>query len=349
MYLGVRLAVRECLHREYKEFCLKNNICEYYDQHTIKGIVGTGILPKSFNHVVYDSLKRYIYDYVPKYASAFSNTNLGKEKIGTLYIGINDFGEVTGIPLVGTDIDMDFINKHVNRATSMCLKGVDDVTKKAYTDKIKVTITKLKKDTNLLCDTTQELLNMMVPLEREYNESYSKYLNDRDEWVRNIKMYSSKLELVLHEAKADIITFIGDASPSAKAALSTPEFLHIDISNLEEKKNDPDHYIYWLIRYKDLIIGNLLQNKPRPPLMPRCFSVPFNMITHLSELRHKIVKNTPDVKYYMLTIEFPGNDGSGVALAYKNNFEDTWDIRKRIYDPNDIYGPCVMPTYGSSE
>ena len=98
MLLGEQLNSNESMEIEYKEFCFKRNIYNYFSKKQIKHILLTGKLDESFNSKIYDNIRVYFNTYIPKYASAFYNSNIQN---GVLKIGINDYGEVTGIPYIG--------------------------------------------------------------------------------------------------------------------------------------------------------------------------------------------------------------------------------------------------------
>ena len=99
VYLGEKLNEKESLQTEFKEFCLKNNVYNYYSHQDLEQIVISGKLFENFNTIIHDNIKHYFLCYIPRYASAFSNCDDIKE--GVLTIGINDYGEITGIPYIG--------------------------------------------------------------------------------------------------------------------------------------------------------------------------------------------------------------------------------------------------------
>ena len=99
MFLGYHNNQNETIDTEYKEFCIKNNIFNFYSSDEIEKIIYTGIIDNhtTFNELIISNLQLYFDLYIPKYASSFCNTDV---KNGSLHIGINDFGEITGIPFL---------------------------------------------------------------------------------------------------------------------------------------------------------------------------------------------------------------------------------------------------------
>ena len=99
MYLGEQMKESETLENEYKEFCIKTNLFDYYTQLDLDDIIKTGKFDGSiFNNMILDNLNLYCDIYVPKYGSSFTNSKI---KNGSLQIGVNDNGEVTGVPFYG--------------------------------------------------------------------------------------------------------------------------------------------------------------------------------------------------------------------------------------------------------
>ena len=108
MFLGEQINSKESLHNEYKEFCIKSNIYDHYRSEELNNIIRTGKIDKCFNNIINENLQLYFNIYVPKYASAFSNSNV---KNGNIQIGVNDQAEVTGIPYYG-NLDKEKIQCH---------------------------------------------------------------------------------------------------------------------------------------------------------------------------------------------------------------------------------------------
>ena len=69
VYLGEQLSHNESLEHEYKEFCLKLNVFNYYDYEELEKIIVNGKLPSDFNTIIDDNILHYFAFYVPRYAS----------------------------------------------------------------------------------------------------------------------------------------------------------------------------------------------------------------------------------------------------------------------------------------
>ena len=60
MILGDYFDTKENLYKEYKEFCFKDNIYNYFTKHQVDTIIYEGKLPKKFDCIVVHNLQKYI-------------------------------------------------------------------------------------------------------------------------------------------------------------------------------------------------------------------------------------------------------------------------------------------------
>ena len=97
MYLGgIYGDGRETTELEFKELCIKNPNPRFNDTE-LKQIIETGYWDDKVTLAVNSSLKFYMDYILPKYISSFVNSNIN----GKLLIGIDDCGEITGVPYRG--------------------------------------------------------------------------------------------------------------------------------------------------------------------------------------------------------------------------------------------------------
>ena len=343
MILGACFGEHECLCREFKEFCLKVNVLDYYSERTVKAIVSDPLfkLTHQFNEMMYDNIRRYIYSYIPKYASAYSTCSLEPYQKGELYIGISDFGEITGIPLYDATLESSTVEAYVIDALRTYTRGVN-TSKHIYTDKVVVSVEQLDIDMSYLYDNTKEVLEVAQIRQREYDNTYKKYLNDREEYLKQLASYTCKLSAVVNENRAEFEKYVKDNSGTNH--IEIPEVIGaINFSTLEERRDDTTHYLHYLLRFKDQAVSSLFKNKPRPPLVPRCLNASFSLITHLSDLRACFIGRNPGkMRYFVIKVIFSGNIDSDGYLQYKHHHHpDTWEVRRRVYSPDCPYGPCL--------
>jgi hypothetical protein len=341
----------ESIRHEFKEFCMKCPITEFFSQEQIIDIVQSGNLPNEFNQAIDYNIDMYFRQYFPKYAACFSATQIDK---GVLTIGVNDQSEITGIPYVGELNALQF-----KRRVMSCLKylrGVPSMTKDThefkndYIQKIEVKLIEL--DTTkcdlFLYDVSEDLLQKYTKQKKRYDEEYKNYLIKREKWLDELNMYSCNLNKMIQHHKHKIHNYIQKEKGKQFAEKMMQEInsrLPLPFPNPEILKSDwktnHDNFLYWLFEFKDNAVKRIGKTlKPYPPKVPKTFNAHITMLTQLTDLRHRFIKNTPDIKYYIVQIHFPGNVNEDEYLQFYNPYKKTWNSRSRSW--NDYHGPCCI-------
>lgn len=172
MFLGDILDICEDVNIEYKEFCFKMNIFEYFAKSTLRTIINTGKFSNNFNDILLKNILTYFRIYIPRYASAFHNT----KSHGTyhFYIGINDTNEVTGIPFDGNLTKYKYFfqtyiqNVISNNISCVCCLNID------------IKIKKLDTDSDIFDDEyLTELLQKYDAQDQKYNKDYNDYIQKK--------------------------------------------------------------------------------------------------------------------------------------------------------------------------
>ena len=112
---------KESINYEYKEFCLQDT-CSIFNKNEISTILISGKLDDNYNSLVYQSLQHYFYNVIPKYISSYLNANT----FGDIYIGIDDSGEITGIPILN-NINHNIIYDLFYKSISTLLNFFDNI------------------------------------------------------------------------------------------------------------------------------------------------------------------------------------------------------------------------------
>lgn len=343
----------ESIRHEFKEFCMKCPITEFYSHDEIENIVRSGHLPNDFNDAMDHNMDLYFKQYFPKYAACFSATNIDG---GILTIGVNDYSEITGIPYVG-----EMNARHFKRRITNCLKHIracptmssqkdPQEFKREYVERIKIKIVELDttKSNLFLSDVSEDLMKKYEKQKKKYDEDYIAYLAKRDKWLDELNLYSCNLNKMINNHKNRIHNYIQKEKGKHFAQhmmqiinshLPLP-FPNPDILKTDWKDNH-DNFLYWLFEFKDNAIRRIGKTlKPLPPKVPRTYNAPFTILTQLSDLRYRFIKNTPDIKYYIVQIYFPGNQVEDEYLQFYNPYRKTWNSRSRSW--NDDHGPCCI-------
>lgn len=343
MFLGQRLNQPESLTWEYKEFCLKTNAYEYFDIDEIEKIVFTGKIMPEFNTIIQDNLRSYFLSYIPKYASAFSNCDSDK---GVLHVGVDDYGEVTGIPYMGKlniGMILPYLRESLERVrflNGISQDSTTDIMKHIRVKLIKLDITHAS---NILHDTSSDILNDIMKEKAKQEQEYKQYLTSRDEWLYVFNQYCCSLNKVLNKKRSELIAFIAnnqaiDATTKHHIIrqLSHNRAIYISLPLSETNKHNPNDIAYWVCKFKDFMVDKLLQQKPKPPIFNKITYSPIVLFTQLSTLRKLLILNNPKLNYYLIKITF-NNVGN---IEFYNEFKKSWMSMKRVTHP--IYGPCCV-------
>ena len=341
VYLGEKLPEEESLHHEYKEFCLKNNVYNYYSHKDLEEMVVTGKLHRDFNTVIHDNLKHYFLCYIPRYASAFSNCDNIKE--GFLTIGINDYGEITGIPYIG-ELNAANLQSYLENTYKMIrAENNSRKWKQEYLKHIRFEVipVEIKNPSLNLCDMSLDIYNTMKSLQDQYNDQYTKYLLSRDVWIAEFMNYACSINDMLDRRRDEVIHFVEKNAPHPDPIVAfLNSRLPLDYDDLDNRRDNLDDYIYWIFQFKDVIIDKYLGAKPRAPHYPRMCNAPYALMTHLSDMRLKLIRNNKDLRYYMIRIHFSGNIPKSRPLEYFHPMRHTWQSRNRAWSP--FIGPyCI--------
>ena len=158
---------------EFKEFCLENNSLELEE---IIDIIQNGKFNTKLNKLVLSNLFHYLQKYIPKYYASFCNSNL-KSK---LVIGVDDVGEITGIPFKN-NISKNVIIDYIKNKVFPKIIGDKDI------NNFNIEIIKLKKDKSLLYNNSDNLLKSYFEHKKNRDKIF-KFFNDNYlEWHKELE------------------------------------------------------------------------------------------------------------------------------------------------------------------
>lgn len=286
MFLGSQhRPLSESLEVEFKEFCLNEHLIS--DDH-IYEIVKNGKIKnkETFNKEIYKNIKHYFYKYIPKYTSAFVNANIN----GNLIFGVNDFGEITGIPFFGTKNEL---QEYINNISIKHLLKSDN---NSY--KIVLSVEQLIIDINYLDNQIDNLLKEYYANVKKRNCIIQKYKNDRLDWCNKMYEYTCNLPLLISSKKEEFEKYLEIHSPKHL----NYTLKHHEMKNIRHLKSNPEHYIHWLMKFKELNLQKLKNIKPILPELPKIKNGPIYLYKHLTHLRYNLVKNNKHIKYFIINI-----------------------------------------------
>jgi hypothetical protein len=260
--LGDHIGFFESKFVEFKEFTLKIDPIAYSDIEDIRKIVSTGNVTDNFNIIIINNLEHYFKYYLPKYISAFGNTNDSSSN-GELYIGINDIGEITGIPFVG-ELDAEYVKDLINSVKPFIdCSTIDDLI-----DNIKFDIIKLKYDNSFLIDEIDTIISDHINKYNQYKDTFLKFIRDQRKWISMMDHFTVKLTTFIQdpEYRKDVAKYIRSKTNEpeyleiAEKLEGTFEFKVLNGLEVSEQKNDKIMFIIGLliIKMNQLITLNLL-------------------------------------------------------------------------------------------
>ena len=301
---------------EFKEFCLENNTQLLGD---IINIIKNGVFNEDLNKLILSNLFHYLQKYIPKYYASFCNSNLKSN----LIIGVNDVGEITGIPFKN-NISKKIILEYIKNKVFHKIIGDKDISN------LDIKVIKLKKDKNLLYNNSDKLLNEYFNHKEKRDKIFNDFNNKYIKWHNELEKKSGKLINILIdiEEKHKLINYIkkNNGNPEIIEYLKlNTEFIIPRGINMKYRKQDKNDYIYWLTKYKDKIVTDLQNKKPKKPYY-KLFIDPYVILNKLTELRYKFIDQ---VNYYLIIIEVNGTNNNNPIYFYKKN---KLCYRRRIND-----------------
>ena len=310
------VSMQEDVNTEYKEFCLKTYIYKIYSKNEINEMIRTGKVLGNFNDVILTNIYTYMDIYIGRYTSSFHNS---PGEISHLWIGINDYNEITGIPYNGdlrrhtSDIQA-YINKELIKNVDHCCHKVSMSIHECIIDK-------------LLIDNSN--YNEYEKEYKRYNNEYKAYVVKKKEWIYNIRRYKGKLIDVLKDEKyhnefSSFMTNIGltHMIPNINTILIEKD--------IRMYKTNPNYIIYWIIRFKEDSFAKLLPLKPKPPIVPKILNANFCLFTKLTCLRKRFTMH--QMRYFMIHIIYRKHVDCSFQVSY---FDKRSKIRRQL---TRVYG-----------
>jgi hypothetical protein len=298
------------------------------------------------NPKVISNLREYFKYYSGKYLSGFFNAKIS----GKLFIGIDDWGILKGIPFKG-DLPTDMLTAKFYQYLKSSIQN------KQFSgnleDFVKVKFIKI--------DYSDEKVKMHV---KQHNPEYIKYLEKKAEYDKIMSIHREEFEnwkvryafaqqKLIHllnnsETRLLIIDCIKNYVPPTSDNISdllANKLLVIKLLESGEKIPlldgtetsdffaDSSNPYFWASEWKENKCKELLLEKPKAPkiLFPE-INTPYNLINSVSNMIPYWMSNNSDMNLYLVQIDFNYDDeimGKLGKWYYKNNLKK-WVSCKRI-------------------
>jgi len=335
--LGTYLSNEE-LTKEFKELYLNNeDLSHLIDEDEIYNIITKGKFTSNLDDAIYNLLSKYISKILPRYISCFGNAQIN----GIINIGVNDSGEITGIPTINK-IDLDKIKYNIINIIRDNINS--QIKPEELSRKISVEMLPLQFDISILNNDAGDKFKHFSSKILEYNEKNDEYITEHQSWLIKHRRYAQKLINIINipTIRKELIIYIKNSiNPSdiIIQLLEIDEYINIDHDNIFKDRANKDKVFYWLNLFRENKLKELQEvkeqiNKTKPILDK--IQTPMQILCDLSGLRYIFIKNNQNIKYYYIKISLNMADVKHSISFLQNN---KWKSRTRIMSE---YGPSCI-------
>ena len=319
---------KETLIKEYKEFSLfkkciniTNTQAELYCENKIF----------NFNNDVISNLKQYIKEYIPKYACGYWNAGI---EDGELFIGINDFGLVKGIPYKETTpFPIEYIKKKIYKAIESSIFTESELSNRP--DPILVELIEVIPPSNPLEKNHQEYTDYLSKKDI-FLKKYNLFLKEHQEWKEKYEIVNFKLVDIFNNSNTrnDLIKYVKlkDKNNIVISLLESDfQLEQISGEKMKDLKLDKNNPYYWVTTYKDEYIEEYKKNKP---IFNDTFSrinTPYNLLIGVGDMIPYWLNNNFNMKLYVIRVILKKKN-TGKIYSYYDNITNEWTSCKRMYE-----------------
>jgi hypothetical protein len=323
---------KEQINLEFKEFCLKRQPDLLMTNEEIEYIILYGRWSHKMTKLLQMSMNDYFNFVVPKYIACYSNSCID----GKLIIGIDDYGEITGIPSIYS-FNKNYFKNKLAKSLKNQLYSEQKKTIGEILNNIEIKVIKLKCESYLLDDEIEKYYTVYKNLMDNHDKQMKKYIEERAQWGKQLEPYLKKLSEIANNKyhREKITELIMNKAQNYKKTqchniklLKSSDNIYIPIGeNLPEFKDNELSIIHWVIKYKDTMTDYYCGLKPKKPFLMNCYGLS-QMLAKLSHMRKRFIEQE-NMDYYMIEINIFGSKLKP-SLYYKSSDSTEWKYRKRL-------------------
>lgn len=325
----------ETVDREYKEFTFYGSGCDIVEQDDALILIRNGNF--IFNKMVMKNLLNNIDYYLPKYFTAFV-TSQSKSKIGEMYLGIDDFGFVHGIPF-NSDINKKIISDKIHKVLKDRINVDDEFN---YSNHFSWELIEINKPNRKIKSNHNEIISLYFEEIDEHTKIINKFNRCRTTWYKLLNRYNSRLHIMMNcpDRRKELIEYIKSKDSKAfkvinllKSNYQFPPAEGTLIKDLKKNKNNP---WYWVTRWKDEKGEFLKSIKPKAPILNLSNNLsPISHICSVSNMIPQWINNNEELKLYVIKFNFKR---SNKDISYINYGDEL-----KCFRTMGLNGPCCSP------
>lgn len=278
----------------------------------------------------------------PKYISCFCNSQCN----GTLYIGVSDDLEITGIPRF-EELSVDYLKGYIETLCSKYVHcedpDVDDVSALYEIEILEVDVN----SGGYISDDIASMLENYTKSVMEFNDNLYNYKEAYQKWALELQQASGRLINIVNTSslRRELVSYMHshhdawtDETSRLCAYLENDRYVHFDTSydHFGNVREDPSRIWYWVTRFKEDKVKRLSLLKPKRPELCSRVHIPTRVAT-LVDLRHRLVKL--GTEYVLVKIKFLGKScKSGVCFRLPKT-----SLMQKMKRGVDAFGePCSI-------
>jgi hypothetical protein len=322
----------ETINREYKVFNFYNVGLELSNE---DGILLLENKKWIFNEYTLKNIKSMIKVYLPKYTCAYLSNKLNDDS--ELFFGIDDFGNVKGIPYNGI-LDINEIKESFKEIIKSHINITDNINIEDY---INIELIKINYENKKILENIHPYYKEYLKIQKEYEIIKNKFNKKKNTWNKLSLRYNQKLTDLANDkdTRNELINYIEYKSPMnpiIKLLKSDIIFNQITFEKIMIHKNDINNIYYWVTEWKDKMLSFIKSIRPRFSYKIPCYVYPTSILMAIDPMIPYWFKFNQNMNLYLIKFIFKAHDK--IKLQYKNIY-DEWTTCTRLVNKN---GPCCQ-------